>query len=83
MTRKDEFIAMVQTAAIVESVLRGRDGADPTRASARAALAVQIAIRLPEERLPAGVTAACNDLIAYLYHAQRIPSWLPAGLDTY
>src|SRR5262249_18522701 len=77
MTKREQFVHLVQTAAIVESLLRGSIlGQDPILSS-RAAIAVDVAAKVPEDQLPDSLTEACEALIAHVYdNTLPKPSWL-------
>jgi hypothetical protein len=73
MTRHEQFILLVQTAAIVESVTR--EGAVGKRRLAL--IALHCAMKVKEADLPEDLTEACEQLIRHVYHnALPKPPWL-------
>lgn len=79
MDKKQRFVTLVQTAAIVESLSRGRRrvGKAKPSPSSMAAIAVHAAMQVPEEQLPDALTEACDKLIAYVYeNTIPKPRWL-------
>lgn len=77
MTRKEDFVTLVQTAAIVKSLSRDEPSVGSNKPSSMAAIAVNTAIQVSEENLPGSLTEACDELIAYVYeNAVPKPAWL-------
>ena len=76
MTRLDQFVQLVQTAAIVKSLSLDQlsEGANP---SSLAASAVDVARQVKESDLPPSILEACDNLIDYMYHSTiPKPIWL-------
>jgi hypothetical protein len=77
MSRKEQFVMLVQTAAIVESLTRREWPSNQPRLSTTAAIAVDTAIEVPEKDLPNDLVEACEALIAHVYdNTFPKPSWL-------
>jgi len=77
MTKREQFVTLVQTAAIVESLTRKDWPPHQTKLSTTAAIAVSTAMEVPEAKLPDDLMKACDDLIAYVYdNTIPKPSWL-------
>ncbi|MCP4605844.1 MAG: hypothetical protein GY847_35910 [Proteobacteria bacterium] len=77
MTRKDDFVMLVQTAAIVESLSHDEQSIGSNKPSSVAAIAVNTAIQVSEEKLPDSLTEACDELIAHVYeNTVPKPAWL-------
>jgi hypothetical protein len=73
MTRHEQFILLVQTAAIVESVTR--EGAVGKRRLAL--IAMNSAMEVKEAELAEDLTEACEQLIRHVYYnALPKPPWL-------
>lgn len=72
MTKKDKFVLMVQTGAIVDDITRGR------RIAARV---LQEALEIPEKVIPEDFGDAALQFINYCYDTSdcgpRPPDWLP------
>ncbi len=66
MSRKDDFVILVQTAAIVESLSRGKEE-NKCKASESAAIAVNCAMRVNERELPEDLSEACAKHIEYVF----------------
>jgi hypothetical protein len=77
MTKKEQFVTLVQTAAIVESLTRKDWPSTQPKLSITAAIAVSTAMEVPEAQIPNDLMQACNDLIAHVYeNTIPKPSWL-------
>lgn len=76
MSKKEQFVQLVQTAAIVESVSLGQQPSK-TKPSSMAALAVHAAMQVNEDSLPESITEACDKLIECVF-ADTVtkPHWL-------
>ena len=80
MTKEEKFVMLVQTAAIVESISRGKElhgeGKEPSLTS-KARIAVHAAMRVPEEKIPDDLSEACEKLIRHVFdYTIPKPSWL-------
>ncbi len=77
MSKKGDFVCLVQTAAIVESLIRGNE--KYIKASGNAAIAVHCAMQVNERDIPDELTEACKGLIDYVYDEDKKipkPGWL-------
>jgi hypothetical protein len=77
ITKREKFVCLIQTAAIVESLSHKTwPGAPPSR-SELASIAVSAAIEVPESDIPSDMEAACGQLIDYVYNnSMPKPAWL-------
>jgi hypothetical protein len=69
MNRKDQFVLLVQTAAIVEAIRRENTGTF-------AAFAVGTALAVNEEAIPKDLDEACAQLIQHHFEGGIKPHWL-------
>jgi len=77
MTKREQFVTLVQTAAIVESLSRKAGPSTKPSLSTMAAIAVNTALQVPEEQLPDELSEACEKLIAYVFdNTIPKPDWL-------
>ena len=77
MTKKEQFVTLVQTAAIVESLTRKDWPSNQPKLSITAAIAVSTAMEVTEAQIPEDIMGACNDLIAHVYdNTFPKPPWL-------
>jgi len=76
MTKKEQFVILVQTAAIVESMLILKPASQGPTASELAALTVHQAMKVRDELLPDDISEACLDLIAVRYHGAMKKPWM-------
>jgi len=77
MTRKERFVVLVQTAAVIESLSRDKWLHKHLNPRSMAVVAVNAAMQVSEEKLPSNLTEACDDLIAYVYeNTIPKPDWL-------
>jgi hypothetical protein len=77
MTKKEQFVTLVQTAAIVESLTRKEWPSTQPKLSITAAMAVSAAMDVPEAQIPNSLMQACDELIAHVYDDTiPKPSWL-------
>ena len=76
MSKKDDFVCLVQTAAIVESLSRGKEEYKGD-ASGNATCAVSCAMKVNENMLPEDLSEACARHIEYVFdNSIPKPSWL-------
>ncbi len=76
MSKKDDFVCLVQTAAIVESLSRGEEK-NKCKPSESAAIAVSCAMKVNEKELPEDLSEACAKLIEYVFdNSIPKPHWL-------
>ncbi len=76
MSKKDNFVCLVQTAAIVESLSRGKER-NKGKSSETAACAVSCAMEVNENALPADISEACAKHIEYVFdNSIPKPPWL-------
>jgi hypothetical protein len=76
MSKKEDFVCLVQTAAIVESLSRGEKG-NECKASEIAAIAVSCAMKVDENELPEDLSEACAKHIEYVFdNSIPKPRWL-------
>jgi len=76
MSKKDDFVCLVQTAAIVESLSRGKEEYK-TKQSEIAAIAVSCAMKVNENELPEDLSEACAKHIEYVFdNSIPKPRWL-------
>ena len=77
MSRHQQFVTLVQTAAIVESLSRTDRKDKHPGPSSTAAAAVACAIQVPESALPNDLCQACDELIRHIYdNTTPKPHWL-------
>jgi hypothetical protein len=77
MTKREDFVTLVQTAAIVESITRKTVVDTSPNPSTSAAIAVSVAQQVPEAQLPDDLVQACDKLIAHIYdNTIPKPDWL-------
>jgi hypothetical protein len=77
MTKKEEFITLVQTAAIVESISRKDQFSKEPKLSVVAAIAVNAAFKVSENKLPNDLVEACEKHIEYVFdNSIPKPKWL-------
>ena len=76
MSKSEQFVQLVQTAAIVESLSLGQQ-TNKVKPSCLAAIAVHAAMRVNEDSLPESITEACDKLIEYVFaDTVPMPHWL-------
>jgi hypothetical protein len=77
VSKKEQFVTLVQTAAIVESLTRKDWPSNQPKLSITAAIAVSAAMEVPEAQIPDDLMGACEALIAHVYdNATPKPVWL-------
>lgn len=77
MGKKEQFVTLVQTAAIVESLTRKDWPSNQSKLSTTAAMAVSAAMAVPEAQIPDDLMGACDALIAHVYdNTFPKPDWL-------
>jgi hypothetical protein len=76
MSKKDDFVRLVQTAAIVESLSRGQEQ-NKSKPSEIASIAVHCAMKVDENRLPKDLSEACAKHIEHIFdNSMPKPDWL-------
>jgi len=77
VSKKEQFVTLVQSAAIVESLIRKDWPAGQPKPSTMAAIAVSAAMEVPEAQIPDDLMWACDALIAHVYdNTSPKPDWL-------